>query len=145
MSDRIGTIQISNTSNNNNSTTIKYICSNSIQNTINYFMEYSTIAKYNVIEVKSLIDFYYIKFIIYNRNSTNDNHYIIVCKVVLNKITSENSYRINNSINSIHIENMGDIISLFAKISKGNIVYYKDQSIVDLINIQMERIATKIN
>lgn len=111
---------------------------------VNSFRVWANELTLNTFEIISTNQDLKITFTIYPRTSTDSIHIIVISGVVFNKIKSKKTYKIENKIKDLDIDNMSDIISLLIRISIGDIVYLKDSSAIDLIDFQMKRIATEI-
>lgn len=123
---------------------IYYIDEDAKENARNYFIRWLTVLKCNTFKIISNMYSCSIEFYIYSRECTNSKEYIIVCEIQFGKQVSRSSYKLVDEIKEIDIENISDIISLIIKISSNDIPHFIGSSMIDLINLQMERIATKI-
>lgn len=138
----IAIVEKYNTSSTNKSIeTIKAIDSNKA---IDSFISWASKLKLDTFEIYSTDINFKVVFTIYCRGCTNNLHYIIISSILNNKIQINKSYKLEHKLKEIDIDNMGDIISFFIRICKGDIIYLKDESIVNLIEFQMKRIAVEI-
>lgn len=140
----IAVIKIYNAHYKDKSNITYYIDKNTKQDAHNHFIRWLTVLKYNTFKVVSNVYPCSVQFYIYSRECTNTKEYIIVSEIQFNKQINKSSYKLTNEIKEIDIENISDIVSLIMKISSGDIPHFIDDSMMDLINLQMERVATKI-
>jgi hypothetical protein len=76
----------------------------------------------------------------YDASLSTINKPTIVCYLMLGKLRSEVTYRLNSN----DFESIADIVPMIIRISNGDITHFSDQKMMILFNALMEKIGTKV-